>query len=302
VGQQISDLLKAPAAGGRAAEPTLSISQEAKRLLEAKKEAERERMQKAVQDMRERSAGLAELQKNSRQSQQDKKIAETKARLKELLARMRSALLMGDRHTAALLAKEASQLAKGLAAALKGRGGPAESGDAPVVVPQASGGEAAEGAESAEGIDQGAAEAAEGTEAAETTDAEGARAEADRAGKADQADAEERGRDGKPGAAEKSEKGENRAAASALAAYRKEMDAKAGESQGTGLSPAQRKEVEEIKQMLRAILSMAKSLLKRGGKGPGAEGAGAAEARKTVEAAEKDIEEAIEDIEEIDAA
>jgi formate C-acetyltransferase len=80
-----------------------------------------------------------------------------------------------------------------------------------------------------------------------------------------------------------------------------EMAAKT-QSQGPGLSPSQRKEIAEIKLMLRAILSMAKSLLKRGAKAPGAEGAegaegaDAAEARKAVEAAEKDIEEAMEEI------
>jgi colicin import membrane protein len=332
VGQQINDLLKSPAAAGKTAgaESVLSISQEAKKLLDAKKEAERERMRQAIQDMREKSAGLAELQKNSRQSQQDKKIAETKARLKELLGRMRSALLMGDKRTAALLAKEASQLAKGLAAALKGGG---HAGDVPSVPQMALDGGQAEGAEGVEGVD--GAEGAEALaqlaqEGTENLGAEEARAEAgaaqrealteaeqaDRADRADEADeadkagdAEAEDRDGKAVAAEKNGRSENRALANALEAYKKEMDAKVGEmaskAQGPGLSPAQRKEVAEIKQMLRAILSMAKSLLRRDAKGPGAEGtegtegADAAEARKMVEAAEKDIEEALE---EIDAA
>ena len=100
----------------------LTLSQEAKKLLEDLKEAEkRKQIQEAAEKLKENARRLEQMkmEQPSKQEALAKKIAELKDALKQLLERMRSALLFGDKRAAALIAKEAARLAKDLAAAIR---------------------------------------------------------------------------------------------------------------------------------------------------------------------------------------
>jgi len=179
--------LSAPTAKGRAAEPLiLSFSNEAKKMLEDKAiEAEKRRKaQEKIEETRAQAKQFEEARKASKKQAAAQRIAELKDRLKILVERMRAAFLMGDKHAAVHIAKEAASLAKELAAAYKAlsESGGSSGGDSTPSVNIAGGneakGEEAECSESAEGVAD--AEVTMGVELA--TEAEEAQDEADKAG------------------------------------------------------------------------------------------------------------------------
>jgi len=333
-GQQINDLSKSVAAPAKTAkattdkadqsESTFSLSKEAMKLLEEKREADRERIRKAAQEMTQKMSGLAEAQKNSKQSALNQKISDAKERLKNIVEMMRTALLMGDKRLAAALAKDAAQIAKDLAAAIRaaGGGGPAGTGEA---VPQViADGEPQEGAEQTEGGENLSLEVAEASNTPDAPDAEEAQGEAE----ATEAEAKARAAEMEAGAAAKEtedgeDKGEGEDGKNDIADKKEklaellekaknevkvrlaEMASKAmtGGTQEArwGLTPDQKKSLEEIKSLLKSIMSMAKTVLKRDSKPIGAVQSASPldkKAAKDVEDADKDIDDAIEDIDE----
>lgn len=106
---------------------TLTLSQEAKRLLAAMKQQSKPEATEAnkthdlLATMRAaveaNAKQLAELKRAGRDP--GRRIADIQQKLKQLLKRMQRAALMGDKRAAAAIAKEAAALAKELAAAVK---------------------------------------------------------------------------------------------------------------------------------------------------------------------------------------
>jgi len=212
-------------------EVTFLLSQQAKKLLEDKKEAEKQKMQETLDKLRERSISLKQIKQNSNQDDRAKKIAEIKSRLQQLMARMRSVLLFGDKRGAALIAKEAAQLAKQLKA-LGGSGGPGESMSVPSANPSGESSESGVSAQSAQSVQS--AEGAEGLSSEEMS-----------AG-------EEMGNNGEIGNAGEAEA--KAAEVEAAAAQAKEPQAETGEvKEGGSLKEDERvKEAEQAKQSERA--------------------------------------------------
>jgi hypothetical protein len=98
----------------------VSFSKAGKKLLQEQRDAEiKEKMRQAVEAQQAKTEKLAEQSRAAKKEADAKKIGELKAQLKELLARLRQALMFGDKRGAAALAKEAAGLAKSLAIALK---------------------------------------------------------------------------------------------------------------------------------------------------------------------------------------
>lgn len=133
----------------------ISFSQEARnKLLEDRAVEMREKAQKMVDSLREKSRRIQEADNSRKKEALQQKIADTKQRLKALVEMMRSALLFGDKKAAALIAKEAARLAKELAAALKEYGSQDTGGD--ISIPElnsSNDSEKADGPENVENIE-----------------------------------------------------------------------------------------------------------------------------------------------------
>jgi len=227
------------------------LSQEVKKLLEEKKEAEKKKMQEAIDKLREKSAALKEIE-NSKQNNNAKKIAEIKERVKQLLEMMRQCLLFGDKQGAALIAKEAAQLAKQLKALKAESGGGGENISVPNI-----------------NLSDESAESSTPSEDAENINGEemnaGAEAEA-----AAQAQAPQNDTSG----LEETEEGKESEQAEEVKEERK-LNQVANELQGIAMKlvekhesgskndSADKQEIREIIANLRAIMSMAKQVLKQ---------------------------------------
>lgn len=284
-----------------------TLSPEAKKLLDEKREAEKreaekEKIQKSLDTMRARSAALEEIKKNKARSDLQR-IGEIKERLKVLVGMIRLALMMGDKQAAARIAKEAANLAKDLKRLLKGNGskGGADAPSVPNVVNSGNGAEpvgeasnaAGEGADMA--VPKGAEDdsgGAEGLETdAETAGAEGAAEDAlgEAAATQTRADEDETG----DGENEGRQKPSDAARAKALMDIYSEKGQEAKEAQ------AKRELIMEIVAYLKTIAAMAKATVQQ--KDPILKGAplnpqSDAKAAKEVEKAVSEIEEAIGDL------
>jgi hypothetical protein len=150
----------------------VSFSKAGKKLLQEQRDAEiKEKMRQAVEAQQAKTEKLAEQSRTAKKEADAKKIGELKAQLKELLARLRQALMFGDKRGAAAIAKEAAGLAKSLAVALKdsGSAGTGDSGDS-LAVPtvNAEGQEATEATDASEAVN----DANEANEAGENANTE----------------------------------------------------------------------------------------------------------------------------------
>jgi hypothetical protein len=255
----------APSAKAKSAEPLMvAFSKDALKMMEEKQEKARQAQEK-MEESRAQKSMFEETAKTTKKNALAAKIGELRRQLHALLARMKTAFLMGDKRGAILIAKEAASLAKQLAAALKASKESGASASAEgVSVPSlsAAGGAEKEGgeAESADAAEAAksteAAEAAEATEAvekAEGTNTEKAAAEAEKALE----DAEKQ---------EDAENEENKDRANDLKEIGKEMAsrAKGGNLKiGTGKDATDEAVIIEIIGQLRAIMSMARATLKR---------------------------------------
>ena len=283
--------------------------EEARKLLEEKKEAERQKIKEARDELRGTSAAFKEIEKAS-QNARGHRIGEIYERLKTLVKIMRSALLFGDKRAAAQIAKEAAQLAKELKKLLADAG---KSGRKNVSVPDINlSGESAESSDSeapVEGVENtnGEEVSAEGEAQAAAQEQEmSAEAESQAAAQAQEAQSDtgqvEEGEEGEE--SEQSEQAENAEAERKVSQAADELKAlarKSVEKQSDFENDMGRKElIRQIVFMLRAIMSMAKqtlkqktSLLNNEPEDPRVQSNLEAEVAR----AEKEMEEAIRDIE-----
>ncbi|MDR0499098.1 MAG: hypothetical protein LBH03_05120 [Holophagales bacterium] len=259
-------------------EPLVSISQEARLLLQTKKETDRERMKKAIDEERANHALFQDLQKTSKQNHLSQKIADTKQRLKMIVDSMRTAIMMGDKHMAAMLAKEAAQIAKDLAVAVKSAtGGHASAGEA-ISIPNVDAG--GDGEEQTAGAEGGNIENVDNVENIENIDSETPEAEIDGTEKAaaraaaieakaesdavdDQTDDDQRDENDESDNRKKVIELKGQTVVEKLKAMREEVLNKVNQTREGSLTPDQKKDLREIKMMLKTITSMAKSLLKQ---------------------------------------
>jgi hypothetical protein len=257
----------------------VSFSQTGKKLLEDKKEAElKEKMRQVFEENRVKSDKLAEQNKAAKKEAAAKKIGEVKKQMKGLLDRMRQVLLLGDKRSAALIAKEAARLAKELAMALKDSGSTDIGGSLSVPVVNADGlQESADVAESAENInaEEIEAEAKAGADG-QLAAAEEAASEVENAEEADQA--------------------HNQATGTKEIAN--EMLAKA---KNDSLKVGHEDEIKQIFAMLKVIVSMVKGTMKMKNSNsvannPPENSYQANEIEKDSEKAIKEIEKAIKSI------
>jgi len=236
-------------------ESVLSFSQEAIKMLEEKRENEKkETFQKMIDDLRARTSLLKQSQKTSNKDYQAEKISDTKARLKELMNRMRSALLFGDKHAAALIAKEAARLAKELAGAIKN----SDTGDIgeKISVPNLNlSDESAQSAESIEQLESVENVDAESINSVETNDEPPQDAvqteDAQQSKEAQQSDTDEN----KEQQVETAKKVANEAMS--------KIQDVVSNVESDKLNLAQKKELAEITAMLKSIIFMAKAALKQ---------------------------------------
>ena len=251
----IKNTLKPPSAAAVPAqeESVFLFSQEAKKIIEEKKEAEKQKVKEAMDKIKEKSIALKELEKNSNQNNRAKKIAEIKARLKELLERIHQVLLFGDKRAASQIAKEAAQLAKELKS-LGGAGGGGENVSVPDIDLS---GESAESGAPIEGV----GENINGEEMSAEAEAEAA-AQAQEA-LSDAGEAEEAGEGKEGGQSEQTENAEGErkvnVTANELQAMARNLVSK--HENGFKNDAAERLEFDKIKAMLRAIVSMAKQTI-----------------------------------------
>jgi hypothetical protein len=209
---------------------------------------------------------------------------------------MRSALLFGDKRTAALLAKEAAQLAKELASAIKSAGGSNSGGDVSVPTLNLSGEsagatEAGEGAENIN-VENVNAEAmnvenmeSEAVNAEPPTDVDTSQADASQAEEAQN----EVGKPELQQALSEAKKGIDEAMTKLKGMTSKKTD-------GVELSDDDKRNLAEIVTLLKTIMSMAKATLRqKTNVGNDASENPQAESRleKEVSDAEKEIEDAI---------
>jgi hypothetical protein len=293
LGQAIKDALASAMVPPRAAggDSDITMSQEARLMLEAKraadqqrlkesieakKAADRERIQNALEESKATRAGLQQTQNDAKKRALAHRIGDITKRLEQIRDVMRSALMWGDKHWAAALAKEAAQLAKDLAAAIRNSGTMhMPQGDYNFPTPNFAGGdgegqtEGVDGVESVENIDVQAPEP--DTEAGSTEEAEAraaaaeAEKEAAEAGKLedvegendqdDQDDLVANFPDGKkPGGADA------KSVKDRLDAIRnKVLDKTKEPSWADGLKKA----VEEVKSLIKEIMSMAKQIVRQ---------------------------------------
>jgi hypothetical protein len=151
----------------------VSFSKAGKKLLQEQRDAEiKEKMRQVLKAEEAKTERLAEQSKAAKKEADAKKIGELKAQLKELVARLRQALMFGDKRGAAAIAKEAASLAKSLAIALKDSDSSGGGDSDSIAVPTANA--------------EGPQEAAEATDANEAGEAgENANAENGNTGKAE---------------------------------------------------------------------------------------------------------------------
>jgi len=311
VSAPVSSSLSAPAPVTKAkiAEAlTITFSNEAKKMLEDKAvEAEKRRKaQEKIDEVRRQAKQFEETRKASKKQAAAQRIAELKERLKILVERMRAAFIMGDKHAAVHIAKEAAIVAKDLAAAYKAlsESGGSGGGDAAPTLNIAGGeeakGEKAEGAENTEGAANAevAAGVEEATDAEESSDEAGAEGAAEANPEKAAAEAEKAQKEAeeqeKQEEQEEQNDSEKQKRDDELKEAAKKLALKAKETRG-GVDANK----EEIIGWLRAIVSMARATLKRKNPLSGNEPENPREEAKMaedVEDAAREIEEAIADI------
>jgi DNA repair exonuclease SbcCD ATPase subunit len=290
LGQAIKDALASAAAPARRSggDSDITISQEARLMLEAKraadqqrlkesieakKVADRERIQKALEESKATRAGLQQTQNDAKKRALAYRIGDITKRLERIRDVMRSALMWGDKHWAVTLAKEAAQLAKDLAAAIRSSGNThMPQGDYNFSTPNFAGGdgegqaEGAEGVEIVENIDVQAPEPDAEAGGAEETEARAAAAEVENqaaeAGKLEDVE----GADNQDDLETDSPDGNKTGGADAktvkdrLEAIRNKVLDKTKEPNGAGWL---KQAVDEIKSLLKEIMSMAKQIVRQ---------------------------------------
>jgi len=288
-------------------ESSVSISLEAKKMLEDKKEAEkREKLQDKLFGIREKSSSNLEELKAKEQETIARRVGELKQRLKALVEMMRQVLLFGDKRGAALIAKEAAQIAKELKAlnAQYARSSSGSGGDVSIPDINFSGesGESAGSAESAESV-QGAEEMSAEAEAnaaqAGEREAQVAAAQAEKelksigeTAESSEGETDEAKEDAKE---KKVTEAVNSALSKAEEAIAKLQSNAAKNDSSKGIID------DEIKAMLRAIISMAKATIKQKTSAVGNDQSEnpvtVSRLEKEVAKAEREVEEAITDME-----
>ena len=283
-------------------ETTLTISQEALRLWEDRRETAEERIKRALEERDGAVNMLRETQKNT-PDWKAIRIGEIKQRIKQLKDMITQAMMWGDKRAAAAIAKEAAQLAKELKGLLRDTGGGiAALGDAvsiPNIGTEGGTAEDVEGTEALQnvGIDEMAGEEAGPEEIG--TGAETEEIAAEKSAKEAEDLAAEAARDGAEGqgsdkAAGRPQKGSGKALADKI------VDRSKAKGLAAQNAHARKEMIDEIVSDLRYIIAAAKAALKQkdplSGNLPQSSFAAATEERVAAQA-EKDIEKAAAEIE-----